>query len=100
MKPTVKTLVLPSELLADLQAVEDQILERIKSQSALINAAGRHIVQSGGKRPRAIMALLAAQLGIYKLESVIHAASAVELIHAASLVHDDLIDEADRRRGV
>lgn len=94
-----KQLELPATLLADLQAVEAQILRRIDSQSVLINAAGAHIVRSGGKRLRAMLALLAAQLGTYTLERTIHAAAAVELIHAASLVHDDLIDAAERRRG-
>ncbi|HEY1014486.1 MAG TPA: polyprenyl synthetase family protein [Herpetosiphonaceae bacterium] len=74
-------------------------MQRIDSKSALITAAGQHIVRSGGKRLRAAMTLLAAQLGRYELGDVIHAAAAVELIHAASLVHDDLIDGADRRRG-
>ncbi|HYF63311.1 MAG TPA: polyprenyl synthetase family protein, partial [Herpetosiphonaceae bacterium] len=79
--------------------MEAQLLRRIESQSALITSAGHHIVTSGGKRVRAMMCLTAAQLGSYTLERTIHAATAVELIHAASLVHDDLIDDADRRRG-
>jgi heptaprenyl diphosphate synthase len=99
MMHTAKQLVLPAALAADLQAVEAQILRRTESQSALISAAGQHIVASGGKRVRAMMCLTAAQLGTYTLERTIHAATAVELIHAASLVHDDLIDDADRRRG-
>ena len=99
MTHITKQLILPSALMADVQAVEAQILRRIDSQSALINAAGKHLMRSGGKRMRALITLLAAQLGTYELAKTVHAATAVELIHAASLVHDDLIDDADRRRG-
>ena len=99
MAQIARQLEIPASLKHDLQAVEDQILRRIASQSSLINAAGKHLVSSGGKRMRAMMTLLTAQLGDYSLERTIHAATAVELIHAASLVHDDLIDDADRRRG-
>jgi heptaprenyl diphosphate synthase/octaprenyl-diphosphate synthase len=90
----------PAALLADLEQVDQVIVERAQSRSMVIRIAGQHILTSGGKRVRAALALLAAQLGRYDLDAVIHAAAAVELIHAASLVHDDLVDEAEQRRGV
>lgn len=83
----------------DLAVVEQLLLERSASRSELIAAAGAHTVRSGGKRLRAALALLAAQLHSYQLSRVIHAAASAELIHAASLVHDDLVDQAARRRG-
>ena len=86
-------------LLADLDRVEQIILERVQPRLAVIRAAGQHILTSGGKRIRAALTLLAAQLGDYDLDRVLHSAAAVELIHAASLVHDDLVDQAARRRG-
>ncbi len=86
-------------LIADLQAIEQRLLERTHARSALISAAGAHTVRSGGKRLRAALAILAARLGQYQLERVLHPAAAAELIHAASLVHDDLVDQATRRRG-
>jgi geranylgeranyl pyrophosphate synthase len=86
-------------LTEDLQAVEQLLLERSRSRSELISAASAHTIRSGGKRLRAALALLAARLGSYHLPNVIHAAAAVELIQAASLVHDDLVDQAARRRG-
>lgn len=86
-------------LTEDLQAVEQLLLERSRSRSELISAASAHTIRSGGKRLRAALALLAARLGTYHLPNVIHAAAAVELIQAASLVHDDLVDQAARRRG-
>jgi heptaprenyl diphosphate synthase len=92
-------LPIPEVLLADLSKVDQIIVDRVQSRSAVIRVAGRHILTSGGKRIRATLALLAAQLGRYDLGQVMHSAAAVELIHAASLVHDDLVDEAERRRG-
>jgi geranylgeranyl pyrophosphate synthase len=92
-------LQLPSALLDDLQYVDRVIKERIQARSAVVNLAGQHLLDSGGKRLRATLTLLSAQLGRYALEEVLHAATAVELIHTASLVHDDLVDEAERRRG-
>lgn len=88
-----------ANLTADLHAVEDLLILRAQSRSELITAASVHTVRSGGKRMRAAMALLAAHLGSYQLSNVIHAAASAELIHAASLVHDDLVDQAARRRG-
>ena len=88
------------DLLPDLRAVDDEILFKLQSRSEIITATSRYIVGSGGKRIRAMLALLSARLGPhYALDRVIHAAAAIELIHAASLVHDDLIDDAAQRRG-
>jgi heptaprenyl diphosphate synthase/octaprenyl-diphosphate synthase len=95
----MKQLTLPPDLVADLQRVDQVVLERIKGRSAVISIAGQHLLNSGGKRLRAALTLLSARLGNYHLENVLHAAAAVELIHTASLVHDDLVDEAERRRG-
>lgn len=95
----MKQLLLPPDLLADLQQVDRIVLQRVQSHAAVITVAGQHLLNSGGKRIRAALTLLAAQLGTYNLERVLHAATAVEIIHAASLVHDDLVDEAERRRG-
>lgn len=88
-----------AQIIDDLQEVERVLLARTASHSPLIAAAGRHTVSAGGKRLRAALALLAARLGEYDLERAIPAATTVEFIHAASLVHDDLVDQAARRRG-
>ncbi|MBK9712396.1 MAG: polyprenyl synthetase family protein [Kouleothrix sp.] len=92
-------LPVPSALLADLEKVDRIILDRVQPRLSVIKIAGQHILTSGGKRIRGALALLSAQLGHYDLERVLHSAAAIELIHAASLVHDDLVDEAERRRG-
>ena len=83
----------------DLAAVERLLMLRTASRSKLIAAAGAHSVTAGGKRLRAALVLLAARLGDYELSRAIHPAAAVELLHAASLVHDDLVDHAGQRRG-
>lgn len=88
-----------ADLIPDLRAVEELLLRRTASRSELIASASAYTVRAGGKRLRAALALLAARLGVYHLSRVIHAAAAVELIQAASLVHDDLVDQAARRRG-
>ncbi len=95
-----KQLIFSDELQGDLNQVNRIVSERVQSRSAVLNIAGTYLLGSGGKRLRAALALLAARLGRYEFDRVVHAATAVELIHAASLTHDDLIDDAERRRGI
>ncbi|MFC7547367.1 polyprenyl synthetase family protein [Plantactinospora sp. GCM10030261] len=66
----------------------------------LLTAIANHLTVAGGKRLRPVLALLAAQFGDRDSTQVIRAAAAVELVHTASLYHDDVIDEATVRRGV
>ncbi|MCX7792078.1 MAG: polyprenyl synthetase family protein [Chloroflexaceae bacterium] len=86
-------------LSADLQQVEQIIHERTRARAAVISVAGSHLSPPDVPRLRAALVLLAAQTASYHLERVIHAAAAVELIHAATQTHNDLVDEAERRRG-
>lgn len=97
--PNLSDIFRRAGLSADLRAVEQRIGERTHSRSPLLAAAGQHTVAAGGKRLRAALVLLAAHLGTYKLERAMHPAAAVELLHAATLVHDDLVDHAAQRRG-
>lgn len=83
----------------DLAEVERLMAERTSSRSRLLTAAGGYTVAAGGKRLRAALVLLAARLGDYNLERAARPAVAIELLHAASLVHDDLVDHTLRRRG-
>lgn len=96
---TMSDILHRADLADDLSAVEHQLLTRTESRSPLLAAAGAYTVAAGGKRLRAALVLLAARLGHYKLERAAHPAVAVELLHAASLVHDDLVDHAGQRRG-
>lgn len=96
---TLQQLFEQAHLTSDLAAIQRLLLERASSPSTRIAAAGAHIIRSGGKHLRAALVLLAARLGTYDFAQVQHAAAAVELIHTASLVHDDLVDGTARRRG-
>jgi geranylgeranyl pyrophosphate synthase len=90
---------LPPALSADLHEVERIIRERTRSRAAVISVASQHLLGPGKDRLRSALVLLAAQLGTYRLDQSVHAAAAIELIHAATSAHDDLVDEVERRRG-
>src|SRR6266581_3379636 len=83
----------------DLQAVDREFDRHVQSQVDLIPKIGRYIQTSGGKRVRPAVLLMAARLGGYSGERAVLNASVVEFIHTATLVHDDIIDGADLRRG-
>src|SRR6478672_2183001 len=83
----------------DLEAVEAEFARHIQSRVALIPEMGRYIQNSGGKRVRPAVLLMAARLGGYTGDRAVLNASVVEFIHTATLVHDDIIDGADLRRG-
>ena len=83
----------------ELDFVEKETIERLKSNVPLISGIGLHISKSGGKRLRPALVLLSSKLCGYKGERSIHLACAVEFIHTATLLHDDVVDEADIRRG-
>lgn len=93
------SLLLSPTLATDLEQVESIIRERTRSRSAVINIAGQHLLQPGRLHLHAALVLLTAYAYEYKSDQVIHAAAAVELISAATRTHDDLVDEAERRRG-
>lgn len=82
-----------------MDAVERGLLAATESGDAHLTSIARHLLTAGGKRYRPLLALLAAELGPGKDERPIDAGVAVELIHVGSLYHDDVIDEADTRRG-
>lgn len=88
-----------SFLNTDLREVEKELEETIQSDYAQLSEAALHLLQAGGKRIRPVFVLLAAKFGDYDIERIKHVAVALELIHMASLVHDDVIDDAELRRG-
>ena len=83
----------------DLERVEQEFARHIQSRVALIPEMGKYIQKSGGKRVRPAVLLMAARLGGYTGDRAVLNASVVEFIHTATLVHDDIIDGADVRRG-
>ena len=84
---------------ADLEKVEAEFARHVESRVALIPEMGRYIQNSGGKRVRPALLLMAARLTGYTGDRGVLYASVVEFIHTATLVHDDIIDESDTRRG-
>ena len=84
---------------ADMQKVNESILAQLNSDVALINQLGFYIVQGGGKRIRPLIAVLAARALGFAGQQAITCATFVEFIHTASLLHDDVVDESDMRRG-
>ncbi|MGF1768210.1 octaprenyl diphosphate synthase [Enterovibrio makurazakiensis] len=83
----------------DMAKVDKKILAQLDSDVALINQLGFYIVSGGGKRLRPMLALLAAKSLNYQGEGHVTAAAFVEFIHTATLLHDDVVDESDLRRG-
>ena len=85
---------------SDLDVLNEGLIGAVSSPVALVNEVGTHLVTAGGKRIRPALCLLAARGSKeFSLERILPLAEALELIHTASLVHDDVIDEADTRRG-
>lgn len=87
-------------LLSDeLQAVDSFIEQHLSSELLLIDQLGHHIIHSGGKRLRPILVLLSARCFKYQGDKHIPLAALVEFIHTATLLHDDVVDESELRRG-
>ncbi|KKB35922.1 heptaprenyl diphosphate synthase component II [Bacillus thermotolerans] len=95
----MKVTMLYSFLKADIEYIERELEQAISSSSPSLRDASLHLLQAGGKRIRPVFVLLAAKFGDYRIERVKNVAVALELIHMASLVHDDVIDNAKLRRG-
>ena len=84
---------------ADMQRVNAVILARTGSEVAMIPEVANHLINSGGKRLRPILTLELARLTGYGGEGHIKLAAAVEFMHTATLLHDDVVDESELRRG-
>jgi octaprenyl-diphosphate synthase len=82
----------------DMRAVDALILRRLHSDVVLINQIGHYIINSGGKRLRPLLVLLAARACGYAANRHIDLAAVVEFIHTATLLHDDVVDGSDLRR--
>ncbi|EBA10333.1 polyprenyl synthetase family protein [Sagittula stellata] len=97
MKPHER---LAADLVAEMAAVNDLIRERMASRHApRIPEVTAHLVEAGGKRLRPMLTLASAKLCGYDGPYHVHLAATVEFIHTATLLHDDVVDESERRRG-
>ncbi|UOR12461.1 heptaprenyl diphosphate synthase component II [Halobacillus amylolyticus] len=95
----MKLAMIYSFLKQDLAKIEDAVNETIQSENPVLREASGQLLHAGGKRIRPVFVLLAGKFGDYNLERMKAVAVSLELIHTASLVHDDVIDEAELRRG-
>lgn len=83
----------------DLQAVEEVLRNGLSSDVPLIGQVGRYVFESGGKRMRPLLTILSSKVCGYQGEAHIKMAAVTELIHTATLLHDDVVDHAELRRG-
>ena len=84
---------------ADMERVNQTILARTGSDVTMIPEVANHLISSGGKRLRPMLTLATAALCDYRGDGHIKLAAAVEFMHTATLLHDDVVDESDMRRG-
>lgn len=97
---TVSIKEIKEALSEELEMVNNAIINSLASKEELIEKVSSYLIDAGGKRLRPILTILTSQVCGYKGgEKHIYLASAVELIHAATLLHDDVIDESKARRG-
>ncbi|WP_075982132.1 heptaprenyl diphosphate synthase component II [Bacillus massilinigeriensis] len=95
----MKLQMMLSFLNQDINIIEKSLEETIHAESPILHQASLQLLQAGGKRIRPIFVLLSGKFGQYDINKIKNVAVALELIHMASLVHDDVIDDAELRRG-
>ena len=88
-----------ASLRADLSTIEDEMERSVHTEQSVLLHTSQQLLRAGGKRLRPVFVLLAGKFGQYDFNKIKEVAIALELIHTASLVHDDVIDDADTRRG-
>lgn len=95
-----KSYPISKKVLTDLALVETALTEEIRRHKGALRDAASQTVKAGGKRLRPALVLVCGQAGSYDLEKLMPAALSVELLHTATLVHDDVLDENRMRRGI
>ena len=83
----------------DFSRVNDLIIKRLASDVPLVEKIGHYIIESGGKRLRPLLVLLASKAVGYKGDDHLKLAAVIEFLHTATLLHDDVVDTSDLRRG-
>jgi octaprenyl-diphosphate synthase len=86
-------------VMEDLQSVDQTIVERLASDIVLVNQVSQYIIGAGGKRLRPLSVVLAARACGHQGQKHVPAAAIIEFIHTATLLHDDVVDGSDLRRG-
>ncbi|MFD2672896.1 heptaprenyl diphosphate synthase component II [Marinicrinis sediminis] len=95
----MKLIDMYARLKSDIHYIEKELEAQIRNEHRMLNDASLHLLKAGGKRIRPVFVLLAAEFGDYDMERLKYVAVPLELIHMATLVHDDVIDDAETRRG-
>lgn len=95
----MKLLEIYAKMKGDINKIEDELERVVSDEQPLLSQASLHLLKAGGKRIRPVFVLLGGKFGTYKLDELKTVAVTLELIHMASLVHDDVIDDAETRRG-
>src|SRR5690554_5115301 len=88
-----------TDIYADLEEVNDNIRSALKTNQTALAKAMDELLKAGGKRLRPAMVLLSGRFGRYNKDKLVPLAAGIEILHMATLVHDDIIDEAAFRRG-
>ena len=84
---------------ADFEQLNSMVIENLDSRVPLVEEIAVYLVDSGGKRLRPLLTLLSAKLFGYRGDDHIKLATVIEFLHTAMLLHDDVVDESDLRRG-
>jgi len=95
----MKLLEIYAKMKGDINKIENELERVVRDEQPLLSEAALHLLKAGGKRIRPVFVLLGGKFGEYKLDELKKVAVTLELIHMASLVHDDVIDDAETRRG-
>jgi octaprenyl-diphosphate synthase len=96
-QPSIEPLI--ALVAADMERVNATIIARTGSEVAMIPEVAKHLIDSGGKRLRPMLTLALARLAGYDGDGHVKLAAAVEFMHTATLLHDDVVDESELRRG-
>jgi octaprenyl-diphosphate synthase len=100
MEPTIKNINDVMSLTStDMQQVNEHLRQQLNSEVILINQIAAYIINNGGKRLRPVLMVLIARALDYQGDQHINLAAVIELIHTATLLHDDVVDESEMRRG-
>ncbi|MEK5061288.1 heptaprenyl diphosphate synthase [Paenibacillus sp. FSL H7-0326] len=95
----MKLLDILTALKKDISYIEKELYRGVETSEPLLAETSLHLLKAGGKRLRPVFVLLGGKFGNYDIEVLKHVAVPLELIHSSSLVHDDVIDNAETRRG-
>ncbi|MCM3633069.1 MULTISPECIES: polyprenyl synthetase family protein [Paenibacillus] len=95
----MKLMEIYAKMKGDINKIENELERVVTDEQPLLSDAALHLLKAGGKRIRPIFVLLGGKFGSYHFEELKKVAVTLELIHMASLVHDDVIDDATTRRG-